>query len=75
MTTWKETKLLNPVIYSNEREVIEHQQYIFEMFWKKAEPFSQKIMEIEDGIIPEIMQSKNSPVDLQNKVFDSFKVC
>lgn len=73
MTTWRETKLLNPVIYSNEREVIEHQQYIFEMFWKKAEPFSQKLMEIEDGIVPEIMQSRNSPVDIQNKVFDLLK--
>ena len=73
MTTWRETKILNPVIYSNEREVIEHQQYIFEMFWKKAEPFSQKLMEIEDGIVPEIMQSRNSPVDIQSKVFDLLK--
>lgn len=73
MTTWRETKLLNPVIYSNEREVIEHQQYIFEMFWKKAEPFSQKLMEIEDGIVPEIMQSRNSPVDIQSKVIDLLK--
>ena len=73
MTTWRETELLNPVIYSNEREVIEHQQYIFEMFWKKAEPFSQKLMEIEDGIVPEIMQSRNSPVDIQSKVFDLLK--
>lgn len=73
MTTWRETKLLNPVIYSNEREVIEQQQYIFQMFWKKAEPFSQKLMEIEDGIVPEIMQSRNSPVDIQSKVFDLLK--
>jgi signal transduction histidine kinase len=73
MTTWRETKLLNPVIYSNEREVIEHQQYIFEMFWKKAEPFSQKLREVEDGIVPEIMQSRNSPVDIQRKVFDLLK--
>jgi signal transduction histidine kinase len=73
MTTWKETKILNPVIYSNEREVIEQQQYIFQMFWKKAEPFSQKIREIEDGIVPEIMQSRNSPVDIQRKVFDLLK--
>ena len=73
MTTWRETKLLNPVIYSNEIEVIEHHQYIFEMFWKKAEPFSQKLMEIEDGIVPEIMQSRNSPVDIQSKVFDLLK--
>ncbi|WP_458744361.1 ATP-binding protein [Candidatus Nitrosocosmicus sp. T] len=73
MTTWRETKLLNPVIYSNEREVIEQQQYIFQMFWKKAEPFLQKIREIEDGIVPEIMQSRNSPVDIQRKVFDLLK--
>ena len=70
MSTWSETKLLNPVIYSNEREVIEQQQYIFEIFWKKAEPLTQKLMEIEEGIVPEVMQSRNSPVDIQNKVFD-----
>ncbi len=73
MSTWSETKLLNPVIYSNEREVIEQQQYIFEMFWKKAEPLTQKLMEIEEGIVPEVMQSRNSPVDIQNKVFDLLK--
>ncbi len=73
MSTWSETKLLNPVIYSNEREVIEQQQYIFEMFWIKAEPLTQKLREIEEGIIPEIMESKNSPVDIQNKVFDLLK--
>jgi signal transduction histidine kinase len=73
MTTWRETKLLNPVIYSNEREVIEQQQYIFQIFWKEAEPFSQKLREIEDGIVPEIMQSRNSPVDIQRKVFDLLK--
>ncbi len=73
MSTWRETKLLNPVIYSNEREVIEQQQYIFEMFWKKAEPLTQKRREIEDGIVPEVMQSRNSPVDIQNKVFDLLK--
>ena len=70
MATWSETKLLNPVIYSNEREVIEQQQYIFEIFWKKAEPLTQKLREIEEGIVPEIMQSRNSPVDIQNKIFD-----
>ena len=73
MTTWSETKLLNPVIYSNEREVVEQQQYVFEMFWKRAEPLEQKLREIEEGIVPEIMQSRNSPVDIQNKVFDLLK--
>ncbi len=73
MTTWSETKILNPVIYSNEREVVEQQQYVFEMFWKKAESLGQKLRELEEGIVPEIMQSRNSPVDIQNKVFDLLK--
>ena len=73
MTTWRERQLLNPVIYSTEREVIEQQRYIFEMFWKKAEPFTQKLKEIEEGIVPEIMQSRNSPVDIQNRVLDLLK--
>ncbi|TVP39999.1 sensor histidine kinase [Candidatus Nitrosocosmicus arcticus] len=73
MTTWSERQLLSPVIYSTEREVIEQQRYIFEMFWKKAEPFTQKLKEIEEGIVPEIMQSRNSPVDIQNRVLDLLK--
>ncbi|MBA2268953.1 MAG: hypothetical protein H0W19_11570 [Nitrosopumilus sp.] len=73
MTTWRERQLLNPVIYSTEREVIEQQRYIFEMFWKKAEPFTQRLKEIEEGIVPEIMQSRNSPVDIQNRVLDLLK--
>jgi len=73
MTTWSERQLLNPVIYSTEREVIEQQRYIFEMFWKKAEPFTQKLKEIEEGIVPEIMQSRNSPVDIQYRVLDLLK--
>lgn len=73
MSTWNETKLLNPVIYSNEKEVIEQQRYIFEMFWKKAEPITQKLREIEEGIVPEFMESRNSPVDIQNKVIDLLK--
>ena len=44
------------IIYSNIREVIEHQQYIFDLFWSKATPAEQRIMEIEEGV--EVLETK-----------------
>ncbi|HZI69908.1 MAG TPA: hypothetical protein VFD60_01995, partial [Nitrososphaeraceae archaeon] len=38
------------LIYSNTREVIEQQQYVFDSFWNKAIPADQKIREIEEGV-------------------------
>ena len=38
------------IIYSNIREVIEHQQYIFDTFWSKGIAAEKKIKEIEEGV-------------------------
>ena len=43
---------LTQVIYSNIREVVEQMQYIFDIFWYRAIPASDKIREIEEGILP-----------------------
>ena len=40
------------VIHSNVKQLVEQQQSIFEILWKKAIPAEQKIREIEDGIEP-----------------------
>ncbi|MGN6614771.1 MAG: histidine kinase dimerization/phospho-acceptor domain-containing protein [Candidatus Nitrosocosmicus sp.] len=48
-TTWREDHLLVPVTYSNEKEIIEHQQFLFETLWNKAIPAEHKIREIEEG--------------------------
>jgi two-component system, OmpR family, sensor histidine kinase VicK len=69
-TTWRETQLLTPVTYSNEKEVVEQQLYIFDTFWKKAISFDQRIMEIEEGIIPKVIETFNNPLDIQDKIFD-----
>jgi two-component system, OmpR family, sensor histidine kinase VicK len=69
-TTWRETQLLTPVTYSNEKEVVEQQLYIFDTFWKKAISFDQRIMEIEEGIIPKVIETFNNPLDTQDKIFD-----
>jgi two-component system sensor histidine kinase VicK len=39
------------IIYSNVKEVIEHQRYIFETLWSKTIPAEQRIREIEEGIV------------------------
>ncbi len=39
------------VIYSNVKQLVEQQRYIFETLWKKTIPAEQKIREIEDGIM------------------------
>jgi two-component system sensor histidine kinase VicK len=40
---------LSRVIYSNVKDIVEHQQYIFESFWNRAISADQKIKEIEEG--------------------------
>jgi len=37
------------IIYSNVKEIIEHQKYVFETLWSKTIPAEQRIREIEDG--------------------------
>ena len=39
------------IIYSNVKEVIEHQRYVFDSFWSRAIAADQRIKEIEEGTI------------------------
>ena len=50
--------------------MIEQGQYIFDTLWRTAVPGEKKIKEIEEGIIPEVIESINDPVVLQNKLVD-----
>jgi signal transduction histidine kinase len=47
----EETKPSSLIIYTNVKEIVEHQQYVFETLWNKAIPANQKIREIGEGII------------------------
>jgi two-component system, OmpR family, sensor histidine kinase VicK len=40
------------LIYSNKKEIAEHQSYIFENLWDNAIPAAKKIKEIVEGIVP-----------------------
>jgi signal transduction histidine kinase len=68
-STWRESHLLTPVIYSNEKGIVEQQQYIFDTFWKNAIHYEKRIMEIEEGIVPEVIETSSNSNDIQNKIF------
>ena len=44
-------KIASQIIYSNQKEVVDQHQYIFDTIWAKAIAAEQKIKEIEEGII------------------------
>jgi len=51
ITSRHKIKPADTIIFSNVKEIVEHQQYVFHTFWDKAIPAEQKIREIEEGIV------------------------
>lgn len=60
-TFHEEGKPASQLIFSNVKEIIEHQRYIFETFWNKAIPAEQRIKEIEEGLAPEFYEVITDP--------------
>jgi hypothetical protein len=58
------------LIYSNVKEVVEQQQYIFDTLWSRAIPSEQKIKEIEYGITPEVTEVIQSPEEAERREWD-----
>ena len=54
-------KPASQIIYSNVKEIIEHQKYVFDSFWNRAIPAEHRISEIEEGIIPNIIEIIQDP--------------
>ncbi len=44
-------KIASQIIYSNQKELVDQHQYIFDTLWPKAIAAEQRIKEIEEGII------------------------
>jgi two-component system, OmpR family, sensor histidine kinase VicK len=59
--------------YSNVKEVVEQQQFIFDTLWSKATPAEQKIREIEEGIEPEVIETIRNPFEIQKIAFELVK--
>ncbi len=54
--TIKEQQAVPQLIYSNVKEIIEQQAFIFESFWTRAIPAKQRIREMEDSTEPEFYE-------------------
>ena len=66
-------KVTSQIIYSNVREVLEQFEYLFETLWAKAIPAKQKIQEIEEGIIPDVIEIIRDPIEIQNLFINLIK--
>jgi two-component system, OmpR family, sensor histidine kinase VicK len=66
----EEGKAASQMIYSNVRELVEHQQYVFDTLWNKSISSQEKIKEIEDGIQPSYIETIRDPYQIQKRGFE-----
>ncbi len=56
--------------YTNLKPMVEQGQYIFDTFWRNTVSAISKIKEIEQGKVPDVIESIHDPVLLQNKAVE-----
>lgn len=66
----REKQYLTQLLYSQEKEIVEQQQYIFDTFWKNSIPADLKIRDIEEGIEPVKTEVIENPEDIIKKVIE-----
>jgi two-component system, OmpR family, sensor histidine kinase VicK len=66
----EEGKVASQMIYSNVRELVEHQQYVFDTLWNKSISSEEKRQEIEDGIQPFYIETIRDPVQIQKRALE-----
>ena len=79
-TSHEEAKLASLIIYSSVREIVEHQQYVFETLWNKSMSAERRIKELEDGITTryqtKIVQDPDEVVtEIGHQVANSNETC
>ncbi len=52
-------------IYSTVKSFVEQQQYFFDMLWKRSISAEQKMMELEEGLEPEVTETIRDPIEIQ----------
>ena len=69
----KNLQLLSQVVYSNSMAVVEQHHFFFENLWDKSISATEKIDEIEKGIVPEIVDVIKNPFEIKSIFFDVLK--
>jgi two-component system, OmpR family, sensor histidine kinase VicK len=73
---YEKGKIASQIIYSNVKELVEQQQYIFDTFWNKSISGEQRIREIEEGIEPsniQVIQNPKESIELAYNIIKSAK--
>jgi two-component system, OmpR family, sensor histidine kinase VicK len=61
--TLEEAEPVTQLIYSNVKEIVEQEQFVFDTLWNKAIPYNVRIKEMEEGIKPETIEVIVDPKD------------
>ena len=65
IVTLQKTQSIDELIYSNVKQIVEQEQYVFETFWNKAISAEERIKEIEQGVKPDCIEIIRDPEDAQ----------
>lgn len=66
--TLEEAEPVTQLIYSNGKEIVEQEQFVFDTLWNKAIPYDVRIEEIEEGIKPETIEVIVDPKNALERV-------
>jgi two-component system sensor histidine kinase VicK len=72
-STLTEAQPLSQIIYSNVKDIVEQQRYVFESFWNRATPAERRMKEIEEGAELGKMYVIHNPQDIQELFTDILK--
>ena len=61
---------LTELYHSNLAPVVEQGQYIFDTLWRNSIPAIKKLRELEEGIVPAVIESISDAILLQKKVVE-----
>ena len=68
-----EGKIASQIIYSNQKEIVDQHQYMFDTLWNKATPAQQRVKEIEEGIPKEDQHYQTRFLENANQVSEEIK--
>ena len=69
----KQQQSIPQVIYSNAKDLVEQQKYVFESLWNKAIPSDQRFREIEEGVEAEVFNVFNNGEKVSQILLDLAK--
>jgi two-component system, OmpR family, sensor histidine kinase VicK len=69
----EEQQPIPQVIYSNVKDLVEQQKYVFESLWNKSIPADQRFREIEDGVEAEVFEVLNNSERVSQILLDLAK--